>query len=77
VLKFSDAWFIPIEGIEIAERAVYVLSGEYAQGEISFQLDGNHTLIAAYYSFSLATNALATALIAYKTWKVLLQVVPK
>jgi hypothetical protein len=55
----------------VLERVVYIASGSFAADILlNAARDGSTIFIAASHSLSMATNAVATALIAYRTWLV-------
>jgi hypothetical protein len=58
-------------GLQVAERVVYVTSGQFS-AEVNDSVPSSSgddiRFITAAYSLSLGTNALATVMIAYKTW---------
>jgi hypothetical protein len=58
-------------GMLIAERTIYVTSGAFETTLAGVFSDRLVALAQASYALSVATNGIATALIAYKAWSVL------
>jgi hypothetical protein len=58
-------------GLTITERVVYITYGSITAAIASGAAwGGNNKFIVASYSLSMATNGVATALIAYRAWSV-------
>jgi hypothetical protein len=55
-------------GLLIIERVLYMTSGDFTSQMSSISQGGNIKFRAAGYSLSLATNVVATCLIAYRAW---------
>jgi hypothetical protein len=54
-------------GLTIAERSVFVISGDYDESRfVTIQTVVKMTV--ALYTVSAATNAIATGLVIFKTW---------
>jgi hypothetical protein len=58
-------------GFTVTERVMFITSGGFAAEILLGAVWGaDLKLVATVYSLSMATNAIATALIAYRTWLV-------
>jgi hypothetical protein len=61
---------MPWTGLAVTERVCFVKSGDYHNSTISSGEQQVYTLTTACFSLSVATNAVATGLIAYRAWQV-------
>jgi hypothetical protein len=59
---------MPRTGLAVTERVYFVTSGGYRDETINSDVQQVYTLITACFSLSVAANAAATGLIAYRAW---------